>query len=372
MKICSEFHILTCVIVLTLSSNHQTYGQTVGGGSDPSLKLHFDFDENFSNGRVLDVSSNGNNGWQMDPTNWITTAGGVFGTTGAQFTYVGLIYTDPPNVHQYSQYIAVTNVNGFYYLTNSTISLWVRFDTNSDFSMYLLSAGYPDQYAADPTGASNSWTLNRDSSSYLNFVTYPNSLYKRDVVNWPDDTIQPGGYTPILATTKFHLYSITIDCPNNIAIAYYDGQPCMTNTIDLPWIRVYGDINLPWLCVGAMGHDGTPQWGDDAYPNAGFFVGKMDDLRIYNRTLSAAEVYDLYQGNSFARNLTLQPTEPQSVRLNWATSSNDVYQVEYETYLGTNNWGSLGLPIQGSGTTNSVIDSLVGQPSRFYRVRILP
>ena len=122
------------------------------------------------------MSSNGNNGWQMDPTNWITMTNGVFGTAAGQFTYVGLIYTDPPRVHPYSQYIAVTNVNGFYYLPMAPSAFQDRFDTNGDMSMYLLSAGYPYQNAWDPTAASNSWTLNRDSSSYLNFVTYPNSL----------------------------------------------------------------------------------------------------------------------------------------------------------------------------------------------------
>lgn len=372
MKVCSIFHILTCVIVLTLSPNHRLYGQAAGGGSDPSLKLHFDFDEPFSNGRVLDVSSNGNNGWQMDPTNWITMTNGVFGTAAGQFTYVGLIYTDPPRVHPYSQYIAVTNVNGFYYLTNGTISLWVRFDTNGDMSMYLLSAGYPDQYAWDPTAASNSWTLNRDSSSYLNFVTYPNSLYKRDVVYWPDDTIQPGGYSPNLGTTNFHLYTVTIDCPNNITIAYHDGQPYVTNTIDLPWIRVYGTINQPWLCVGAMGHDGTPQWGDDAYPNAGFFVGQMDDVRIYNRTLSASEVQALYYGSQYVHNLTIGKYNTQSVQVTWGSHSNTFYQPDSRTNLINDIWVTRGSPILGNGGTNLLLDAIKAQTNQFYRVRALP
>ena len=42
-----------------------------------------------------------------------------------------------------------------------------------------------------------------------------------------------------------------------------------------------------------MSHDGTPQWGDDAYPNDGFMIGKLDDIRIYNRTLGPTAVKDL-------------------------------------------------------------------------------
>src|ERR1039457_6626163 len=61
------------------------------GSPDPSLKLHFDFDEDFSHGRVIDVSSNGNDGLQFNPTNWITATNGVFGTRAAYFTKVGVM-----------------------------------------------------------------------------------------------------------------------------------------------------------------------------------------------------------------------------------------------------------------------------------------
>jgi len=70
----------------------------------------------------------------------------------------------------------------------------------------------------------------------------------------------------------------------------------MTNTIDLPWLRVNGSATLPWLCIGAMahiGHIGTPFLADDKYPNSAYFVGRMDDVRIYNRTLSPSEVQAL-------------------------------------------------------------------------------
>ena len=372
MNICRKLSCASRLILLSFLFNCQLQGQS---GADPSLKLHFDFDENFANGRVVDVSSNGSDGVQFDSTNWITASNGVFGSTAAQFTYVGLIYTDPPRVHPYSQYISVTNVNAFYYLTNGTMSVWAKIDTNSDNSMYLLSAGYPAMYAWDQNAATNSWTWNRDSASYFSFITYPDGIYKRDVLSWPDDTIQPGGYTPILATTNFHMYSVTIDCPNNECIAYYDGEPYMTNTIDQPWIRVYGTINDPWLCVGAMGHDGTPEWGDDAYPNAGFFVGQMDDLRIYNRTLAASEIQALYLGfGSKAWNppLRINNTGSQSVQVSFQSMSNVSYAVDYRPALNAGAWSPLMSPIPGNGGTNSVVDSVTGQTSRFYRVHPLP
>lgn len=364
-------HHVVWVVLLTFWFSWQARGQGASLDSDPALKLHFDFNQDFSNGRVLDVSGNGSDGWQFDATNWITASNGVFGSTAAQFTYAGLIYTDPPRVHPYSQYIGVTNVNAFYYLTNATMSVWAKFDTNADNSMTLLWAGYPQMYAYDPNAASNSWTWNRNDISYLSFITYPLGVYHNIVVSWPDDTIQPGGFSPNFGTTNFHLYTITIDCPGNRAIAYYDGQPHMTNTIDLPWLRVYGTINSPWMCVGAMGHDGTPEWGDDAYPNAGFFVGQMDDVRIYNRTLSAAEVQGLYYGSPLVTKLNIQKATADSGQVCWSGHSNTTYQVDSQSSL-TGTWVPFGSPIMSVGGTVCATNLPLNQTNGFFRVRALP
>jgi hypothetical protein len=273
-----------------------TVNSSTTAGSDPALVLRFDFDEDFSNGRIFDVSGNGNHGWRMDPTNWITGTSGVFGSSAANFAYVGQFTNNPPNA-PYSQYIAVTNCAGFSYLTNGTLSMWAKIDANGDLVMELMDTG--------SAGVSNTWTLGRDSTFDFTFTTYSDGS-SREVLLFPVDVVQYGGSNPDLSTTQFHLYSVTIDCPGNQAIAYYDGQPYMTNTIGLPWLRVNG-----WLCVGAMQHGGTPQWGDDLYPNAGFFVGKMDDIRIYNRTLSATEVQDLYTGTPSQ----VRPSRPKGLRI---------------------------------------------------------
>jgi hypothetical protein len=272
--------------------------------------LWFNFDQDCSGGRVVDVSGNGNDGWQMNPTNWITSTTGVFSNDAAQFTYVGFISNDVDHVYPVSQYIAVTNLNGFAFLTNGTISIWAQFDTNNDTAMRLLDNGQTVQYAANQTLAVNSWALCRDFYYTLELLVYPdqnnNGGNRYPVAWWPVDV---DVYS--LASKKFHLYTATIDCPGNTVIAYYDGQPYVTNTIDLPWIRVYGCASQPWLSIGAMSHDGTPQWGDDAYPNSGFFAGKMDDVRIYNRTLSATEVEGIYTGSP----VQVRPPHPNGLHI---------------------------------------------------------
>lgn len=350
----------------------QTSLQAQSSAPDPSLKLHLDFEQDFSGGRVLDVSGNGSDGWQFSPTNWITVTNGVFGGTAGQFTYVGYMSNDFPHVYPLSQYIAVTNVSGFEYLTNGTISLWAQFGPNTDGGTLLLDSSYAPGYTRDPALSSNSWFFGRANTTYLCFAVYSSLAGYQILVNWPVDVVRWGGSSPDLSTTQFHLYTVTIDCPNNRAVAYYDGNPYMTNSIGVPWIRIYGCYSQRWLCIGALSHDGTPQWGDDQYPNSGFFAGKMDDIRIYNRTLPAYEVQALYHGSTYAQNLGIKKAAPQSVQIYWPSKTNVTYQVEYPFDLLSGTWFPLGTPIAGNGLTNCALDSIAGRLSRFYRVRVLP
>jgi hypothetical protein len=359
-----------CVLLLNLACVCPLGAQM----SDPSLKLHFDFDEDFSSGEVIDVSSNGNNGLQFNPTNWISATNGVFGSQAAQFTYVGTS-TEGYGV---SQYIGITNLHGIYLLTNATVSVWARFDTNADTFMFLLDCGYAVTNAYSPAQASNSWSFGRYYSTYLQFVTFPADGSRQVAVRWPDDTIQPTGYDVNLATTNFHLYTITIDCPNKVAVAYYDGNPYMTNLINLPWLRVYGTSSTyseNWLCVGAASNDGTPQWNAGDPPHSGYFVGRMDDIRIYNRTLAAGEVENIYLGldsKAACSHLTAKLTGAQSVQVSFQGLSNVLYQVEYRSSVNSGTWLPWGAPILSNGGTNTITDSMVGQAGRFYCVHPLP
>jgi hypothetical protein len=63
--------------------------------------------------------------------------------------------------------------------------------------------------------------------------------------------------------------------------------------------------------VGVNPHDGTPQMdrltGGDEFPNNGWFCGRMADVRIYNRALSASEITDVY---NYAGGTTPAPAAP--------------------------------------------------------------
>jgi Concanavalin A-like lectin/glucanases superfamily len=363
----SRLALTVLICILGLSALWLPQSLARGLGPDPSLLLHLDFDEDFiTAGKVLDVTGNGHDAWQFDATNNIAATNGVFGTTAGQWTYK-FYQTDGFHIYPASQYLAVTNLSGIRFLTNATISFWAQIDPNGDLAMNILSAGYdPYNASGGVAAATNGWFIARDSSANLWFVTHPSGVSSHRVVWWPNDTLSGD-----LSTTSMHLYTVTIDCIRNIVISWYDGQPQSVNTIDIPWIRIYGTANLPWLAIGTATMDGTPQWGDDLYPNTAYFVGRMDDIRIYNRTLSTAEVQALYQGSTYAQNLAIHKAAPQSVQVRWAANSNAVYQVEYRSNLAQTAWSPLQSAIPGS-VTNSIIDSILGQPSRFYRVRVLP
>jgi len=53
----------------------------------------------------------------------------------------------------------------------------------------------------------------------------------------------------------------------------------------------------------------------------------------------------------------------------WSSQSNRLYQVEYRTSLGSDQWYSLGAPVLATGTQSCVFDSIRGSTEKFYRIR---
>jgi hypothetical protein len=349
--------IITCLLVALCGLTAQAAGVLE---NDPALVLHFDFETQPTNGTVVDTSGYGNDGFQFNTTNYLTYTNGIFGGTAAQSTFVGGFGTVTP----LSQYIAVTNLQGLLSMTNATFSVWLQFAPNTNNSVVsIVDCGYNYSLLSNsfqfPSG-SNSWSFGRygNFENYLRFWVYPASGGALKILQWPNND------GPSFMTTRMHLYTATIDCTSNMATAYFDGVPFTNGPVGVPSLRVYGCKALRWVCVGAFCHNGTPQWGDDSYPNDGYFAGRMDDLRIYNRTLSATEVKALYQT---ARSVTLTATAAQQVQLSWRGQSAVTYQPETCADLSSQVWASLGSPIVSTGSVDTVTN--VPTSSAFYRVR---
>ncbi len=255
--------------------------------------LYLDFDADLTQQKILDVTGYAHDAVNLQLTNWISAGPGVFWNAG-QWTVVGTINNDPPNTYNLSQYAAITNLGALAFITNGTISLWVQWATNTERWDTILDAGYQRQYSAQPSLATNSWALHYGSANLSQDPTGPIFKLYSDDLNNPYTLIS--WTQPRDGSNWWHL-ALTWTGTNNTIVGYQNGQPIQTNTLaGAQYLRVSGSPTPPWISVGAMQHDGTPQWGDDKYPNSGFFKGKMDNLRIYNRPLAAGEVQNLYTG----------------------------------------------------------------------------
>jgi len=156
-----------------------------------------------------------------------------------------------------------------------------------------------NDYADLPIGTLISTLSSTTITEWVNF-TYGSGSYERvfdfgtGSTNYMFLSAHQGGTTPevfgILKTggtearctpprpmgTGWHHLAVTIDSATMTMVLYLDGTAVATNTTTtLP--KDLGKTTQNWL--------GRSQWTADAY-----YTGLLDDLRIYNRALSAGEV----------------------------------------------------------------------------------
>ncbi len=269
--------------------------------------------------RVVDATGMGHDAINFNATNWISYATGPRGHIGAGvWTVVGIMTNDPGKVYNLAQYAAITNIDDIQFITNGAIAVWVQWATNAERWDTILDSGYSVAYSAKPAVATNSWwfrwgrTLTESSGDSIGpvFARWTDNLSSP---NGADSTLIAWPPTPRDGRTWWHLAVVWSGTSNTI-VGYQNGQPFVTNSLGMPYLRVSG--SKKWLSLGAMQHDGTPQWGDDMYPNSGFFKGKMADLRIYGRPLTAEEIDSLYSNPNIHPALTpsIRPAAPRQLR----------------------------------------------------------
>jgi len=61
-----------------------------------------------------------------------------------------------------------------------------------------------------------------------------------------------------------------------------------------------------------------------------------------------------------------------TVAVRWPSTTGTVYQLQYRSSLTGDIWTNLGAPIDGTGSNIVVLDSVLDQPRRFYRVQLAP
>jgi hypothetical protein len=229
------------------------------------------------NGNAHDMSGNGNNG----VVHSATLAADRFGNPNSAYRFNGN-----------SSYIEIPNGGPFNFVKDFSISTWV----NPASSQVDLTALIDKSHGSTPL---RGWTVQQNNAEINNLA------FRYYVVSGA------AGYQPCLS-------QLVANAWNHLAIIKKDVTTrCYLNNIvtgmgNASAATIASNGNLP-LTLGAWNQGQTQ-------PASGlvrFFTGLLDDIRIYNRTLSSSEVSQLYSLESPTSQPSGQPsgqptTQPSS------------------------------------------------------------
>lgn len=286
---------------------------------DPSLIMHLSFDNNFPAGTVLDVSGHHNHGRRYGrpgyPTNWPSMTLGPDGSQAAEFHW----YQDGYGLYGKSgDYIGIPYSPSFTNLTQATICVWVHYyrslngDINNDHNSSILDTG------KDVAGAFN---FGRIYSDQTLFTVWTGPASTTDGLAFPD-------HSPDGESGGWHFYSATFD--RGTLRGYFDGVPFQQSQIPVSALTMAGY----YIAIAGWTFNATPEMdlSVDGHPNNAWINGAVDDLRIYNRALSPAEMQSLYRSfdtlpPTTPSNLLATPNSSSQVALHW-NKATDLFGID--------------------------------------------
>jgi len=311
---------------------YQGSGSTSGPTNGLLVWLTFNDDFSTNNGELVDSSGNGNNAYRFGrigsvyPTNFpvqIASTNTPGRTNLSSPDYCGRFVWWTNNYGLYGKegdYAGIVNVSQLTNMATASIMCWARYyappyghDWSWDGNATLLSAG-------PATGVLGTWGFGRDNDGvWLNntrfYVMTNNAVWKSAILEFPDN-----GYTYNGDTINWNHYAVTWN--KGVMTSYINGVAYQTNDISPVVTRLQiGQNNnnpTPWIGIGCDTHGGTPLLNDETpqneYPNNGWMNGVMDDVRIYNRALTAAEVQAVYSAGGDTV-LTAKPSPPTGLMI---------------------------------------------------------
>jgi len=272
------------------------------------------------NGNANDESGNGNNGTVNGAT--LTNDRNNIGNSSYGFNGI-------------SNYIDV-NDNASLRLNGSdyTISFWTSLNT------YNTSGATAFIYKRS-SGAQNGWGLGADQGN------------QNKVSLIVSENTDPRGYsTSTLTLNTWHNVTIVYQLSNQEMRIYFDGLlNAVTTGVDNNLNPVGGMPSPSATCSSVM------RFGQDSKTNGYFLNGKLDDIGIWNRSLSPQEISGLYY--SCSNSVTAQPANQSVATGNnavFATASSDpnaTYQWQTDLGLGFQNLSNAG---QYSGVTTNTMN----------------
>ncbi len=258
--------------------------------------------------------------YNINQVGWWKLDGGCSGNNivvdSSGYNYHGILRGDPQWVAGYDGGALQLDGRGDYVelpigsligsLTNSTFTLWLdsesggswvrAFDFNTDPNVYMCLGPrwwfMDDMYFAITTSGEDNQTL-----------------------------VQPTGFD---IETGWHHVAVTINADESTIILYYDGGELARNVSATLSPQDLGNTTNNWL---GRSHD----------PENSYFLGFMDDFRIYNYALSQAEIERAMLGdprlawNPMPTNTALTDVE-KALPLSWTPGEQ---AAQHDVYLGT-------------------------------------
>ncbi len=200
-------------------------------------------------------------------TNWPTS-------TNCPGNFAGAFFSD-------FQYLAITNCNELLNLTNVTLCFRGGIGSGPINDACWFDFG-------SLNGVTNGGAWGRDNSFGARFWINRDDGIQTNVCALPDVAGTPTGFHFWVQTLSFTGSSLT-------GVAYVDGVPYVTNTID-HCSRLTVAEAFKWIAIGKRKHNHSPD--PDVSPDTpnGFIRSPMADIRIYKATLTADEVMSVYLG----------------------------------------------------------------------------
>jgi len=199
------------------------------------------------NGNANDSSGNGYNG----TVTGATLVPGQNGTTNGAYAFNGVAA---------NQYIGTTSTMGMG-ITNATLSCWVYNPTATNYGQFLKMS-----YAS-----STGYGIGIGGANFASGAPGTNIVMLYEGVRWIPTTTALG--------TGWHYVAMVID-GNGTPYAYKDGAQVSGSYAGSSAVA-------PTAGLGIGGGDATR-----------YFNGQIDDVRVYNRALSANEIASLYSAGA--------------------------------------------------------------------------
>ena len=298
------------VVVTNSFGSATSTAASLGLNSTPFSSLRYEMDQtpNTSAGGILDAT--GNTAGTMFGTPLPTVIAGASGATGNAWDFSA--QTSHISVAPNATTALLGDLNQS---AGLTVAMWIKL-------AYQANAGLDNLSALQLGSTLGAGTGNGDGTFHVGFGSY-NSLG-----GFASTKALDGAWHHVVATLDFQKVT-------GNAVLYLDGRQQVTQTISMPAGVPFHDTTNA-LKIGANGVDGSP------------WPGKMDQVCVLSKALTAAEVTQLYASATISNYAPLIVVGVDTSRVPWPANATGLHATVMDdlTVNPTTTWSM----VSGSGT----------------------